>query len=258
MAHERATSTPGGRPAGRIDQVGTAKARPDSPGPEEFATDQIAHELRTPLTVIRGLVEAVRRRGAALSPEVLDEMLGSIERNAALMTRLIEDLDEARDVGAGHVSVVSERTDVATLVRETVADLAFVTRAHPVTVRTPESMPSETDACRVRQVVTNLVSNAAKFSPPAEAIEIEVRELDGSAEIAIRDFGPGVPDERREELFGAFSRLGATAPGLGLGLYLSRGIAQSLGGELLYEPRDGGGSVFVLRLPLRSSAQLHA
>ncbi|MGH2734540.1 MAG: sensor histidine kinase, partial [Actinomycetota bacterium] len=107
----------------------------------------------------------------------------------------------------------------------------------------------ELDPVRVRQIVTNLVGNAVKFSPQGSRIDVTVRRSGDGASITVRDRGPGIPAARRDELFRKFSRLGAKGGGTGLGLYLSRGIALAHGGNLTVETRPGEGSAFTLILP---------
>jgi signal transduction histidine kinase len=107
---------------------------------------------------------------------------------------------------------------------------------------------------RIRQVISNLLSNAFKFSPVGTPVTVTVTQGDDVAEVVVHDDGPGIPPDRRDELFSKFGRLGRTGHGMGLGLYISRAIARAHGGDL--ELRDGPGATFVLTLPLRSTAEV--
>ncbi len=107
------------------------------------------------------------------------------------------------------------------------------------------------DPVRIRQLLTNLLSNAAKFSAEASTIQVTVEVNKRYAEVVVADEGPGVPAERRDGLFRPFSRLGAIdKKGTGLGLYISRGIARAHGGDLIVAPSRIG-ACFVLMLPLQ-------
>ena len=130
-------------------------------------------------------------------------------------------------------------------------DLATVARTHTVKVDVADELVVPLDPVRVRQLITNLVLNAAKYSPQNTLIDIAIRRDGSFAHVAVTDRGPGIPAGRSGELFRRFSRLGATGSGTGLGLYLSRGIALSHGGDLTCDSTPGKGSTFTLTLPLR-------
>lgn len=104
------------------------------------------------------------------------------------------------------------------------------------------------DPVRVRQALTNMVSNAAKFTVPGGLVHVELAVVDGVADLSVSDDGPGIPPDRAAELFQKFSRLGAKVSGTGIGLYLSRAIARAHGGDLVLVPQDVG-CRFALRLP---------
>jgi signal transduction histidine kinase len=110
------------------------------------------------------------------------------------------------------------------------------------------------DRPRVEQVVENLVENARKYGPEAEAPEIVIGSADGAARIAVIDHGVGIPEAERERIFERFFRASnvqnVTDTGLGLGLYICRRIVEAHGGRIWYEPTPGGGSTFVVSLPL--------
>jgi two-component system sensor histidine kinase KdpD len=105
------------------------------------------------------------------------------------------------------------------------------------------------DRLRLRQIMTNLLSNAARFTPAGTPIDVTVTTKEDWFEVRCEDRGPGIPSERRGDLFQRFSRLGEHTPGMGLGLFLSREIARAHGGDLTFRERSGGGACFVLRLP---------
>jgi signal transduction histidine kinase len=171
-------------------------------------------------------------------------------------------------VEAGELSVSLERVDLADYLGEVVADLEAISEDHPVHLHDRTRGGGATivalDRVRVRQILTNLIDNAAKFSPPGSPIDITYDDGGGGTiSVTVADRGPGVPAERRGELFQRFSRLDSMAKGTGLGLYISRGLARAHGGDLTYEDRDdlaggtgqgaGAGARFRLTHPGRRS-----
>lgn len=223
---------------------------PDAGSPDEELSF-ILHELMNPVTVIEGFAMMIDKRGDLLAPEDVRAYAGRIARSAAQLRGLIEAVVDARRIEGGSFAIDTEPVDLGVMVAEIAADLAGITAPHPVTVDAAPGIVVHADAMRLRQVVTNLLSNAAKFSPADLPIRVCVRRAADCAEVSVADMGPGVPAERTDELFRRFSRLGNKAPGMGIGLYISQGIARAHGGELaLGESRPGEGACFVLTLPL--------
>jgi signal transduction histidine kinase len=133
------------------------------------------------------------------------------------------------------------------MVRACVADVCSA-HSWPVPELTaPEGLVASVDPVRICQVLTNLISNAYKFAPSGSRARVVVEQSDGGMTIAVSDEGPGVPEQRRDQLFEKFERLGQEGPGMGLGLYISRAIARAHGGDLTLGP---DGRTFVLAVPL--------
>nr|MDQ3756803.1 response regulator [Actinomycetota bacterium] len=190
-------------------------------GGEELSL--VTHELMGPLAVIEGFAALLERKPDAFGPEQVREQAASILRSARQLRALLQSVTDARRLEVRALAVTREQVDVVALVRELAQDMAGVAEPRPIRVVAPDAVELQGDPVRLRQVLTNLVSNAAKFGPPNEPIDIEVVVGDDTVELAVRDRGPGVPVGRRGELFKRFSRLGATTKGMGLGLYISRG-----------------------------------
>jgi signal transduction histidine kinase len=227
---------------------------PLGPPPPEAGIDDVlsvlVHELQAPLAVVEAftisLANAVERDdGAAIL-----ETSAAIKRATGTLRSLIRSLSEVRDLDAGRLKLNLRKVELGKQAELTVGDLAQVARTHTVKLDVAEELVVLLDPVRVRQVITNLVLNAAKFSPQNTLIDIRVRRDGDFAHVAVTDRGPGIPPGRSGELFRRFSRLGATGSGTGLGLYLSRGIALSHGGDLTCESSPGRGSTFTLALPL--------
>jgi signal transduction histidine kinase len=216
----------------------------------DLALSVTAHELATPVTVTLGMLDQLRGRMDTLPSTVVDEMMAAVERNVRHISELLTLLNDVRHVG--RESLVLDRTqlDLPMMVRETLRDLNPALADRTVIVDTPAHTPVSADPVRVRQVLTNLVTNAIKFSPPGTPIEVAVTPLHGTVELTVTDHGAGITDEQRPRLFTKFTRLGADTSGMGLGLYLSRGIARAHGGELRLARSGADGSTFALELPV--------
>jgi signal transduction histidine kinase len=228
---------------------------------EQFL-DVIAHEVRTPLAIARMAAETVHDKD--LDEAERDRLLGMVLRNTDLALLLLDRMSLARDVEAGTVSLRLIPTDVATLVRETVEDVSsLVLEQHPVLVEGPAHATAPVDATALREILLNLLLNAAKYSPPQSDIEVSVGDDDDEVTVVVGDHGGGVLDDDLERIFEQYVQLEAASSGVGLGLYISRGLARAHGGDLVARRRTAEGSEFVLRLPrdranARGPVRVHA
>ena len=220
--------------------------------PEPWNADELAlvnHELLSPLAVIEGFASLLERKPEVFSPAQIREHAASINRSARHVRALLQAVMDAGRVDAAEVAVERAATDIAVLVRHVVHDLRAVIEGNLVRVDGPDSLVVPADPVRVRQIVTNLVGNAAKFSPAGAPIVVRVAAVDDAVEVTVQDQGPGIPQARREEVFARFVRLDPGAKGMGLGLYISRGLARAHGGDVVLLDGDPPGATFVLRLP---------
>lgn len=209
----------------------------------------VHHELMSPLAVIEGFSSLLERKPGLFSPAQVQEHAASIGRSARHLRALIEEVTDARRVELAALEVRRAPVDVAALVRDVVQDMASLADSHVLQVDAPAALVAEIDAVRVRQVLTNLLSNALKFSPAGSAVDVSVAVGAALLEISVRDEGPGIPSHRRDDVFHRFTRLQPGVKGVGLGLFISRAIARAHGGELLIADHDPPGTTFVLRLP---------
>ncbi len=211
-----------------------------------------SHELRTPLTSIRGYAELLRK-GALDDEEGRRRAAGRIEEEAARMSTMVDDLLLLARLDQGR-PLEHLRLDLAGVVRDAV-DVATTSHPeHPVALEVDGPVPVNGDAGRLRQVVDNLLENAAVHTAPGTAVEVRVGVVAGAgeAELVVADRGPGIPSEDRERVFDRFYRgSGArTRPGTGLGLAIVAALAAAHGGSARVDERPGGGAVVVVRLPL--------
>lgn len=216
----------------------------------------VSHELRTPLTSISGALDLVVGGALGQLPSEAHDLLLLAQRNARRLGALVGDLLDLEKLLAGKISLNKSLQNLGSLLVDTVAALQPYAERFEVKVQlqTPADVQLNTDPGRFSQIVTNLVSNAIKFSPRAGLVEIRTRLVDGLVELQVLDRGRGVPEAFRDRLFQSFAQAeGGTdrnQEGTGLGLAISRELTGRLGGEIGYEPREQGGSCFWLRLPV--------
>ena len=209
----------------------------------------LAHDLRSPLQAVSGrlgmLRSRARREGHDRNLEDAEAGLGALAR----VERMIVDLLDANRLEQGLFALSPQPVDLCVLVTET-AEL-LQTDATPVAVRGPEEVPAVVDTERVRQALENLLANAVRHAPQGTPVEVTVateERGDGAwATIAVRDAGPGVSVDLRARLFERFAA-GPDSRGLGLGLYLARGIAAAHGGTLTLDGSGRTGTTFQLTL----------
>lgn len=212
----------------------------------------VAHELQTPLAAVRGAVGALRRRGPDLDEETRDRLLGVIDDAAAQLGRLVDDLLAAGRLERRRLPVEVTECDAAAAADAVVtAARAHLPEGVSLRLTTPGDLPPvAADPARLRQVLANLVDNALKHSPRGGEVEVRLREAHGRLRIAVADEGPGIPPAKQERIFERFYRGSERAPGMGLGLYLARELAQAMEGTITVESEPGRGATFTVELPL--------
>lgn len=209
----------------------------------------LSHELLNPLVVAQGFAGLAVEQ--ATGDPVMEELLQPLRRHVDLAILLLQRLRDGR-LDAGELVLDEAPLDLAELVRRTVTDMAATIAAdHPVEFVAPDGpVRIVGDAVRLQQVLFNLLNNGAKYSDAGDPIIVTLRAGDHAA-IQVRNHGFGVAPDDAERLFERGSRGEANGKqGLGIGLFVSRRIAEAHGGSLHVEPAEITGSVFVLRLPL--------
>jgi signal transduction histidine kinase len=210
----------------------------------------VTHELRTPLTAIRGHVEALRE-GVVSDP---DQVAGSLEIIAVetdRLERLVGDVLDLAKLQAHRFTVRHEEVDMSRLLDQAFGAFAEEARRREIDYRVEANGDGPvivSDGDRVLQVISNLLSNAFKWTPDGGRIDLKLESTNGSVEVDVVDSGPGIPLEQRERIFQAF--ISADADGTGLGLPIARELAVALGGRIELDSRPGRGSRFRLVLPV--------
>lgn len=214
----------------------------------------VSHEFRTALTGIQGFSEVLRDEEL---PSAEVRAIGAdINTDAVRLNRLINDMLDLDRIEAGRMALEIAPVDLNGVIREAVGRTEAAGTVHAIATRLDPSLPSVPgDRDRLYQVLTNLLTNAVKYSPGGGEILVTSRVEDGQVEIGVRDHGRGIPPEFVSRLFGRYERYenqgGAKIIGTGLGLALSRQIVELHGGRIWVESKLGEGSDFRFTLPIR-------
>lgn len=209
----------------------------------------LGHEMRTPLTVIRGEIEAVV--DGVHDPESLVNVIHEVE----LMERLLEDLRVLTLAEAGRLQLHREPTDLETVVSDVIASFSTALEAQAVSTEIdidPSLGELDADPYRLRQVLSNLASNALNQMPDGGRLAISARLGPDEVVIDVADTGPGIADDRLEQVFSRFVKSGDST-GTGLGLSIARDLVEAHGGSITAGNRPEGGAVFTIRLPVAGS-----
>jgi len=206
----------------------------------------VSHDLRTPLTSIRAAAAEMRQQG--------HEGAAIIEEEAQRLNRFVTDLLDLSRIRAGALPTEPALNAAEDLIGAALDRVRALPGAEAVRVMLPagDDIPAgRFDFVQALRALVNLLENALRHSPPDQPVDIELTRGGGFLHFHVSDRGPGITAADRERLFEPFQR-GSSATGrlgMGLGLAIARGTARALGGDVEWKPRDGGGSVFTLRLP---------
>jgi PAS domain S-box-containing protein len=222
---------------------------------------RVSHELRTPLTPIRGYVHLLLKRGDRLTDEQRSDALNRVLERTDRLAELIEDLLLVTQLERGDMDsiVALHPCQIGTIVPQVVDTINERFEHREILLDLDPATPSAmADPTRVRQVVSALLDNALRYSPPEEPVSIRLDGQAGTIRLQVIDRGPGIPVGEEERIFERFQRLEdpllMETTGVGVGLFITRRLAEAMGGAIDLRPNPGGGSVFTVTLP---SAEQH-
>lgn len=206
-----------------------------------------SHELRTPTSVVLGFATTLTRRWDDLDESDRRQFVEQIDASARRLALLIEDVLQVTQVESGQVRCQREPFDLAGEVVDLVETWPGST---PIALELEPAMDRAVgDPVRTRQVLGNLLTNAERHSPMGAEVRVRVHPEDDLLRVEVSDHGPGIPSEAQERIFERFVRLSNDSQGTGLGLYISRQLAEAQGGSLEVQSEPGHGATFTYRLP---------
>jgi two-component system sensor histidine kinase KdpD len=210
----------------------------------------VSHDLRTPLASAKAAVTSLRSDDVEWSNDDEAELLATADESLDKLTRLVENLLDMSRLQAGAMPVFPRPADLGEVVARALDDLGPASTA--VLVEIPADLPEVlVDPGILERVIFNLVANSLRYSPPGSPPLLTASALGARIELRVIDRGPGIPEEQAGRMFVPFQRLGDTdnTTGIGLGLALSRGLAEAMDGTLEPEDTPGGGLTMALSLP---------
>jgi signal transduction histidine kinase len=218
----------------------------------------VSHEFRTPLTGIQGFSEMMRDED--LTPEEVKEYASDINTDAQRLNRMITEMLDLDKMEAGRMTLHLEPTDLNAIVRDAAERLRPNAPSHPITLTLAPDLPQlQGDRDRLTQVVSNLLSNAMKYSPTGGEIVVSTASDDGTVRLSVIDHGIGIPADKLETIWERYARIESSTTrgiqGTGLGLPIVRQIVTMHGGRVWAESEIGRGSVFHVVLPLAAGSQ---
>ena len=226
---------------------------------EQMKTDfvsTVSHELRTPLAAIYGAAMTLRRRDVSVEESQRDRLLEVVSSEADRLARIVNDILWASRLESGRMSIAIERCDATAIVTEVVDVLrARAPEGIEVSVKKARGVPDvAADPDKLRQILTNLIDNAIKYSPDGGNVEIEIGRSGGRVRFRVTDEGLGVPPAEQDRIFEKFFRLDPNLTrgvgGTGLGLYISRELVTRMNGRIWLDSDGRAGSSFFVELPI--------
>jgi two-component system sensor histidine kinase KdpD len=234
------------------EEARTAALRAHTEEVRSSLLSAVSHDLRTPLATITGAGTALRDDPGRLEPAQRAELLETICSEAERLERLVGNILDVVRLESGDLRLRREWVPFEEVVGSALVRVAAVPGASEVRVDLPQGLPLvAVDPVLFEHVFVNLLENALAYAPPAAAVFITAREADGALEVDVCDRGPGLPAGDSARVFEKFYRgPGARPGGAGLGLAICRGVVDAHGGTIAAIQRDGGGTIFRVRLPL--------
>ena len=237
-----------------VDEAGQARALAESERVKATLFSSISHDLRTPLAVIKGAVTNLLDDSVVWDPPAQRDLLNAVDEESDRLNRLVGNLLEMSRIEAGAPYPARSWHDIGELATNVVARLKPQLAGRAVTIDLPDDLPAvHISYMQIDQVLTNLLENAARYTPAETPIRIQTHVKPTMIEVEVRDWGPGVPQGMLARIFEKFVRAADPerhADGSGLGLAICKGIIELHGGRMWAENMTDSGAQFVFTLPL--------
>jgi signal transduction histidine kinase/GAF domain-containing protein len=227
---------------------------------EEWAAI-VAHDLRQPLSILTTSVAMLQRLAERPDPASLRKGLERAQKAVGVLSRMIDDLSDMSRIEAKCLDLEGRPVDLEVLVRECVDHQRFLSPDRVIDMHCTGSLPKvEVDPIRIEQVVGNLIGNALKYSDPGTPVRVEVRSVDGELRVTVTNRGPAIAPEDLPKVFDRYYRTAharsSAKRGMGLGLYISKGVIEAHGGRIWAESQPGE-TIFQFSLPASEEPVLH-
>ncbi len=212
-----------------------------------------SHELKTPVTTIKGFSQMLSEKLKNIKDEESRYFLSKINNQVEKLDHLINDLLDVSRIETGKLKFEKKEIELSALTHGLVENFQYIITSHSLSFVSEGSFWVEGDTQRIEQVITNLITNAVKYSPADSKIIVSLKAKDGKARIEVEDFGFGISEKDQEKVFNRFfqskHKNRKIYPGLGLGLYIAKTIIKHHGGELNFVSKKSGGTIFYITLP---------
>lgn len=212
-----------------------------------------SHELKTPLTTIKGLIQLLQRMVPDSSPEKYITTLDKVSVYVDRLNILISDLLDTSKIQSGNIELHKEPFKIDKTIIDTVENLSLAGPNHRITLSGTTDSTVLGDELQISQVINNLISNAIKYSPGSDKVDVYISRVGNFVKISVKDYGMGINAQDKAKIFERFFRardIQKKFPGLGIGLYISHEIIVNHNGTLWVESEVGEGSTFSFTLPI--------
>ncbi|MDQ2784150.1 MAG: ATP-binding protein [Chloroflexota bacterium] len=213
-----------------------------------------SHELKTPVTSLKMYTQVLQRQAERRGDSAMTDRFVKMDRQIDKLTGLINDLLNVARIEGGRLEYLDESLDLNAVVQEAVEAVQPITDKHTIAIEGEIDTPVWGDGERIGQVITNLLTNAIKYSPQADRVIVRLAREDGRAMISVQDFGIGIDEAHQPKVFDQFYRVSdpseKTFPGLGLGLHIANEIVKRHGGTLHVRSVKDAGATFTVIMPL--------
>lgn len=221
-----------------------------------------SHELKTPVTSLKAYAQILQKRFQKGEDTQAVTMLEKMDSQLNRLTNLITDLLDVTKIEQGKLQFVKEYFNFNDLVKDVVEEIQRTFPTHQIRLKLDTDVELYADRDRIGQVIINLLTNAIKYSPRADNVEVNTKEVDERLQLSVRDYGVGIAAHDLDRVFERFYRAEGsgfeTYPGLGLGLFISAGIIHRHRGDVWVESQQGQGATFYFSLPLNESETMLA